>query len=109
MIPVVRLHNYWRSRAAYRVRIALALKKICGRHAGWRTGFGALEHLIGRHGRGYAFGDRPTLADCYLLPQAFSAGRFEVDLGTFPRIAEAVRALPALAAAAPENQLDVPQ
>lgn len=74
-------------------------------------GFAALEQLIGRHGRGFAFGDRPTLADCYLAPQIYSANRFHVDLTPYPRIvaaAQAAAALPAFASAHPAAQPDAP-
>jgi len=70
-------------------------------------GFGALETLVARHGDGFAFGATPTIADCLLVPQVFNAERFNVDLTAFPRIravAEKARALPAFAAAHPENQ-----
>lgn len=72
-------------------------------------GFAALESLIGRHGAGFAFGDRPTLADCYLVPQLYSAERFGVPLATYPALVaagEAARALPAFAAAHPDRQPD---
>lgn len=78
--------------------------------AGWISdGFAALEVLIGRHGAEFAFGDQPTLADCYLVPQVYSAERFGVDLTPYPRLlaaAEHARALPAFAAAHPERQPD---
>jgi maleylpyruvate isomerase len=70
-------------------------------------GFAALEVMIGRHGRGFAFGDRPTMADCFLVPQVFNAERFNVDLAAFPQLmaaAERARALPAFAAAHPDHQ-----
>jgi maleylpyruvate isomerase len=55
--------------------------------ARWITaGFDALERAIERHGRGWAWGDAPTLADCCLIPQVYSARRFEVDLTPYPRI-----------------------
>ena len=72
-------------------------------------GFDALEALIARHGRGWSFGDRPTQADCFLVPQVFSARRFEIDVSAWPRIA-AIDALaadhPAFQAAHPANQPD---
>jgi len=70
-------------------------------------GFAALEVMVGRHGRGFAFGDQPTVADCFLVPQVFNAERFNVDLAPFPRVmaaAEKARALPAFAAAHPDRQ-----
>ena len=75
-------------------------------------GFRALEVLVRDHGRGFAFGDRPTLADCCLAPQVYSAERFKVDLTPFPAIQAAAaqaRALPAFQAAAPERQPDAPE
>lgn len=72
-------------------------------------GFTALEILIERHGGIYAFGDRPTLADCYLVPQLYSAERFGIDLSAFPHIVavgSAARGLPAFVAAHPKAQPD---
>jgi maleylacetoacetate isomerase len=72
-------------------------------------GFSALEPMVARHGRGFAFGDTPTLADCCLVPQVYSAGRYNVDLAPFPAIqAAAEHALqhPAFAAAHPDIQPD---
>lgn len=74
-------------------------------------GFTALEALAadaGGHG-GFIFGDGPSMAEVYLLPQMFNARRFGVDLSPFPRLVAAdaaARALPELAAAAPELQPD---
>ncbi len=73
------------------------------------TGLAALEPLVARHGGGFAFGDAPGLADCYLVPQLYAAARFGVDLAPFPRIAAvgaAAAALPAFAAAHPAAQPD---
>ncbi|HEU0044820.1 maleylacetoacetate isomerase [Sphingomonas sp.] len=72
-------------------------------------GFAALEVQIARHGRGFAFGDTPTFADCHLVPQVYSAERFEVDLSPYSRLtaaAEHARAHPAIAAAHPDRQPD---
>jgi maleylpyruvate isomerase len=76
----------------------------------WITdGFSALEPLIARDGRGFCFGERPTLADCYLIPQAYSAERFGLDLAPWPLIqsvCESARALEAFADAHPDRQPD---
>lgn len=76
----------------------------------WITeGFGALETLVARHGGRYAFGDTPTLADCCLVPQVYSAERFGVDLSPFPRIRDcsaAALALEPVAEARPDRQPD---
>ncbi|TAF99381.1 MAG: maleylacetoacetate isomerase [Betaproteobacteria bacterium] len=36
--------------------------------------------------RVFCFGDAPTMADCVLVPQVFSARRFNVDMTAYPRI-----------------------
>lgn len=76
----------------------------------WITdGFDTLEPMIARYGKGFAFGDQPTLADCCLIPQVYSANRYEVDLTPYPAIhavAERAAAHPAFQAAHPNNQPD---
>lgn len=72
-------------------------------------GFAPLEAMVERHGGAFAYGDSPTIADCCLVPQVFSAERFGVDLAPFPRLSKAAqhaRALPAFEAAAPASQPD---
>ena len=72
-------------------------------------GFAALERLVEAHGDGWCFGAAPTLADCYLIPQVFSARRFNVPLEAFPRllaIDAAAADHPAFVAARPDNQPD---
>ena len=74
-------------------------------------GFAALERLIETHGDGLCYGDQPTLADCCLVPQVYSADRFGCDLTPFPRVraaAEAAQALPPVQAAHPNLQPDAP-
>jgi maleylpyruvate isomerase len=73
------------------------------------AGFQALEAGIERHGDGWCWGSAPTLADCYLIPQIYSARRFGVDLSAWPRIvAVDARAAdhPAFQAAHPDRQPD---
>ncbi|MFT4956525.1 MAG: maleylpyruvate isomerase [Brevundimonas sp.] len=76
----------------------------------WITaGFEALEALIGRHGEGWCFGGAPTLADCCLIPQIYSARRFNTPLDAFPRILaieEKAASHPAFMAAHPDRQPD---
>jgi maleylacetoacetate isomerase/maleylpyruvate isomerase len=72
-------------------------------------GFTALEPMIAAHGAGFCFGDTPGLADCCLIPQVYSAERYQVDLAPYPAIrAVAARcaALPAFADAHPDRQPD---
>jgi len=73
------------------------------------SGFEALEQMIERHGGQFAFGDAPTLADCCLVPQVYSATRFAVDLAPYPRLtsaAERAASLDAFVAANPSRQPD---
>lgn len=76
----------------------------------WITpGFQTLETLVARHGRGWSFGDTPGLVDCYLIPQIYSARRFNVPLEAFPRllaIETAATEHPAFIAAHPDRQPD---
>jgi maleylacetoacetate isomerase len=76
----------------------------------WITdGFDSLEPMVARHGAGFAFGDQPTLADCCLIPQVYSANRYEVDLSPYPAIravAERAAGHPAFQAAHPDSQPD---
>lgn len=72
-------------------------------------GFAALEVMIARHGGTYAFGDTLTLADCHLVPQVYSAERFNVPLDAYPALMRAVdnaRANAEVAAAHPDCQPD---
>jgi maleylpyruvate isomerase len=75
------------------------------------AGFDAFEALVDSFGVSgpYAFGDQPTLADVYLVPQVESARRFSVDVSRWPRIAaidSACANLKAFSAAAPAAQPD---
>ncbi len=74
-------------------------------------GFDAYEALIATdptRGR-FSFGDTPTLADVYLIPQVESARRFNVDMNRWPLISaidQACGALDAFKQAAPGVQPD---
>jgi maleylacetoacetate isomerase/maleylpyruvate isomerase len=74
-----------------------------------KDGFDALEPLVAEHGQGFAFGATPTIADCCLIPQVYSANRYEVDLAPYPAIravAERASEHPAFQAAHPNAQPD---
>jgi maleylpyruvate isomerase len=75
------------------------------------SGFAALEALLAQDpARGdFCFGNAPTLADAYLVPQVESARRFKVDLTPYPLIVaieQACARLDAFARAAPSAQPD---
>lgn len=70
-------------------------------------GFVALEAMIQKHGGRFAFGDKPSLVDCCLVPQVYAADRFAVPLEALPSIKAVTsnaKALKAFADAAPERQ-----
>jgi maleylacetoacetate isomerase len=91
-------------------------------HKAWvkhfiERGFEGIERAMqdnareGVDGR-YAYGDTPTAADAFFVPQVFAAKRFGADLTRFPRIVRAFDAamlLDPVKAAAPENQPDAPR
>ncbi|WP_432259121.1 maleylacetoacetate isomerase [Cupriavidus sp. TMH.W2] len=74
-------------------------------------GFASLQANLERGGKAgrFCFGDTPTLADICLVPQAFNAKRFNIDLSSFPAIAkvyDACMELPAFQTAQPKSQPD---
>ncbi len=73
-------------------------------------GLRAFEAMVHRlPGGRFSFGNTPTLADVYLIPQLVGARRFAVDLAPFPTLLEiesAAMSLSAFADAAPELQPD---
>ena len=76
-----------------------------------RLGLEALETDLSRSsftGK-FCVGDSPTMADCVLVPQMFSAARFGVDVSAFATLGSihaACDALPAFADAHPARQID---
>lgn len=78
------------------------------------SGFTALEELLGGNPSTGEFceGDEPTMADCCLIPQVYSAQRFGVDVTAFPtisRINERCLGMPEFDLARPEKQPDAPR
>ncbi|MDQ0038431.1 maleylpyruvate isomerase [Variovorax boronicumulans] len=78
----------------------------------WITlGFDALENnlAMSKQPGPFCVGDQPSIADCCLVPQVFSARRFEVDMSPYPilqSIDQACQSLPAFADARPGVQPD---
>lgn len=81
---------------------------------GWiEEGFQAMERLLEQDPATgtYCHGQTPGMADCCLVPQAYNARRFGVDLAAYPviaRIEQACLQLPAFVQASPERQPDAP-
>ena len=75
-----------------------------------RTGLEAVERqLVAGPASVFCHGDAPTLADCCLIPQAFNARRFSLDLAAWPtvqRIVAHCEALEPFAQAHPARQPD---
>jgi maleylpyruvate isomerase len=76
-----------------------------------KTGLDALEQELSTsadRGR-FCFGDTPTIADCCLIPQIYSARRFNVDMSAYPVLSEIESqclALDPIHAAGPDQQPD---
>lgn len=76
-------------------------------YAHWiEEGFTALEALAVQRAGGFLFGNSPTLADIFLVPQMYNARRFSVPIEKFPTLLRAdasASALPPFAAAHPDK------
>jgi maleylpyruvate isomerase len=90
------------------------LKKHGVEHEAWARhfiakGLAALEQLAQPRAGAFLFGDNPTLADIYLVPQLYNARRFGLPLDAFATLTRAeanAQALPAFQSARPEAQPD---
>lgn len=72
-------------------------------------GLAAVELMV--EGQAFCFGETPSVADVYLVPQLYAARRFNIDLTPFPRLARVeAQALehPAFRTAHPDVQPDKP-
>lgn len=78
----------------------------------WLTkGFAALESVLEKESGTYCFGNQITAADMFLVPQVFSAKRFNVSLEAFPlcqKINNECEKLEAFKKAHPLRQPDTP-
>ncbi len=92
-----------------------AVGKLGGDERAWVQGFltrglAALEALVADVAGTCCVGDAPTIADCVLVPQLYSARRFKVALDAMPRLtaieAHLEATYPAFAAAHPDRQPD---
>ena len=77
-------------------------------YARWiNDGFGTIEAMI--PGGPFAFGDTPSLADIFIVPQMANARRFDMDLSSYPKLLAIERSAErndAFERAAPHNQPD---
>jgi maleylpyruvate isomerase len=75
-------------------------------------GLRALERTARETAGTFLVGGSPTVADVCLVPQLYSARRFDVPLDPFPtllRVESACNALPPFASAHPDRQPDAPK
>ena len=88
---------------AHELKADEAARDEWGRH--WiREGFDALERMLPESG--FCHGAAPTLADCFLVPQAVNAARVKLELTPWPRIQrifDACMKLPAFEKSHPKN------
>jgi maleylpyruvate isomerase len=92
-----------------RIGVDEAARDTWYRH--WITeGFDAIEPQLAARATGaFCFGDTPTMADVFLVPQVANSQRFKMPLDRWPRIAAVNRAclaLPAFDLAQPARQPD---
>jgi len=74
-----------------------------------RQGLEACEQLVKQSAGRFAVGNEVTIADLCIVPQLYSAKRFDIDPSDYPtlqRIAAACQELPCFAAGRPEVQPD---
>jgi maleylpyruvate isomerase len=91
-------------------------KKLPGYAKEWarswiERGLDALERAVQDGAGRFCHGEAPSLADCYVVPQLYSARRYGLDAArwtTLRRIEEACASLPAFRAAEPDRQPDAP-
>lgn len=76
-----------------------------------KKGFKAIEEILKQTAGKYCVGDEVTIADVCLVPQVYSAHRFNVSLEEFPlvtRVHEELTKLPEYKASHPSTQPDCP-
>jgi maleylacetoacetate isomerase/maleylpyruvate isomerase len=80
-------------------------------HEWFHRGFTATENLLQKTSGLYCFADTVTAADVFLIPQVFSAQRYNFDFKKYPlveKINQAAIKLPEFMAAHPYKQPDTP-
>lgn len=73
------------------------------------AGFAGLEPMVAASAGRFAYGDVPTLADVFIVPQLYNARRFACDLEPFPtllRVEASCLEIGAFRRAVPEVQAD---
>jgi maleylacetoacetate isomerase/maleylpyruvate isomerase len=82
-------------------------------YAQWiNSGFHSIEKLLAQGDGHFCFGDKPGMADCYLIPQVFNALRFRVSIDQYPAISSVYNhcnTLSSFQKAHPDQQPDKPE
>jgi maleylpyruvate isomerase len=76
-----------------------------------RLGFEGLETMVKEFAGDFSFGNKPTAADAFVVPQVYNAHRFKLSMDKFPtlsRIANHCNQLEAFKSAHPDTQPDTP-
>jgi maleylacetoacetate isomerase len=98
----LRVQNYLKE------RVGATVDTLAWMRHWMHEGFAAIERQLG-DSRPVHAGGHPGLFECFLVPQAFNAERYGMDLADYPAIREIVghcRRQEAFIRAAPENQPD---
>ncbi|KAG0287299.1 Glutathione S-transferase zeta-1, partial [Dissophora globulifera] len=75
-------------------------------------GFTALEAMLQKTAKKFAYGDSLTMADIVLVPQIFNGVRFGLDLNAYPiasRLYQELNEIPEFKATHPTKQADCPE
>lgn len=73
--------------------------------------FAAIDKWLGQHAGQFCFQDQFSLADCFLLPQIFTAQRFQIPLDSYTHLTKLIKHYPDcpwVTSAHPNNQPDTP-
>lgn len=74
-------------------------------------GFNTFEKTLEKTAGQYSFGNTPTAADCFLMPQIYNAQRFQLPMNRYPLIQKVFKNCSqhkAFVKAHPDNQPDTP-
>lgn len=74
-------------------------------------GLSSYETQLQQTAGSFSFGDQPTAADCFLIPQVYNAERFKLDMTSFPlihKVSQNCQSIEAFIKAHPDNQPDTP-
>lgn len=86
-------------------------QKLSWGHYWISRGLDAFEAELQKNTTKFCLGDKPSIVDCFMVPQVYNAYRFQVDMKKYPKIDEIYNQcleIPAFQKAAPDKQIDNP-